>query len=235
MTTRKKVAVVAGAGPGNGAALARRFADEGYAVAMLARSRDALDRLARQIEGTHAYACDVGSAESVAAAFAAVRADLGEVDVLAYNAGSGVFADVEAITPAQFEASWRVNAYGALLCSQQVIPAMKAAGAGTIVFIGATASRRGGPRTAAFAPAKAAQRSLAESMARSLWPAGVHVCVIIIDGVVDLPRTRAAMADKPDAFFVKPDAVAETAWQLTRQDRSAWSFEVEARPFGETW
>jgi NAD(P)-dependent dehydrogenase (short-subunit alcohol dehydrogenase family) len=235
MTTRKKVAVVAGAGPGNGAALARRFADEGYAVAMLARSRDALDRLARQIEGTHAYACDVGSAESVAAAFAAVRADLGEVDVLAYNAGSGVFADVEAITPAQFEASWRVNAYGALLCSQQVIPAMKAAGAGTIVFIGATASRRGGPRTAAFAPAKAAQRSLAESMARSLWPAGVHVCVIIIDGVVDLPRTRAAMADKPDAFFVRPDAVADTAWQLTRQDRSAWSFEVEARPFGETW
>jgi NAD(P)-dependent dehydrogenase (short-subunit alcohol dehydrogenase family) len=128
-----------------------------------------------------------------------------------------------------------VNAYGALLCSQQVIPAMKAAGAGTIVFIGATASRRGGPRTAAFAPAKAAQRSLAESMARSLWPAGVHVCVIIIDGVVDLPRTRAAMADKPDAFFVRPDAVADTAWQLTRQDRSAWSFEVEARPFGETW
>jgi NAD(P)-dependent dehydrogenase (short-subunit alcohol dehydrogenase family) len=155
--------------------------------------------------------------------------------VLIYNAGSGIFADVEQITPDQFEASWRVNAYGALLCAQQVIPAMKAAGRGSIVFIGATASRRGGPRTAAFAPAKAAQRSLAESMARSLWPSGIHVCLIIVDGVVDLPRTRAAMADKPDSFFVQPSAVAETAFQLTRQERSAWSFEVEARPFGEAW
>jgi NAD(P)-dependent dehydrogenase (short-subunit alcohol dehydrogenase family) len=231
----RPVAVIVGAGPGNGAALGRRFADAGHAVALLARSRDTLDALANGIDGARAYACDAGSRESVAQTFAAIRSELGEVGVLVYNAGSGVFADVENITPEQFEASWRVNAYGALLCSQQVIPAMKAAGSGCIVFIGATASRRGGPRTAAFAPAKAAQRSLAESMARSLWPMGIHVCLIIIDGVVDLPRTRKAMADKPDSFFVKPSAVAETAFQLAVQDRSAWSFEVEARPFAETW
>jgi NAD(P)-dependent dehydrogenase (short-subunit alcohol dehydrogenase family) len=235
MAERKQVAVVAGVGPGNGAALARRFAEAGHTVAMLARRRDALDPLEREIERSRGYECDVTSPDSVARTFAEIRADLGEVDVLLYNAGSGVFADVEGISHEQFEASWRVNAYGALLCAQQVIPAMKAAGNGSIIFTGATASRRGGPRSAAFAPAKAAQRSLAESMARSLWPSGIHVALIIVDGVVDLPRTRQAMPDKPDSFFIKPSAVAETAFQLTRQDRSAWSFEIEARPFAESW
>jgi len=112
---------------------------------------------------------------------------------------------------------------------------MKAKGQGSILVVGATASRRGGVKTAAFAPAKAAQRSLCESMARHLWPKGIHVALIIIDGVVDLPATRQRMKDKPDDFFVKPDDVAATALLLTRQPRSAWSFEVEARPFGETW
>jgi len=235
MAERKPVAVVAGVGPGNGAALARRFARGGYAIALLSRGPDTRAALEKELEGARGYDCDVGSADSVARAFASIRADLGEVCVLLYNAGSGVFGDVQSITAAQFEVSWRVNAYGALLCSQQVVPAMKAAGQGAIVFIGATASRRGGPRSAAFAPAKAAQRSLAESMARSLWPAGIHVCLIIIDGVVDLPRTRQAMPDKPDSFFIKPAAVADSAFELTRQDPSAWSFEVEARPLGESW
>jgi NAD(P)-dependent dehydrogenase (short-subunit alcohol dehydrogenase family) len=112
---------------------------------------------------------------------------------------------------------------------------MKASGKGNIIVIGATASRRGGVRSAAFAPAKAAQRSLAESMARSLWPAGIHVAVVIIDGVVDLPRTRQAMPDKPDSFYVQPDAVAATVYWLSQQPPSAWAFEVEARPFAETW
>src|SRR6185437_8812159 len=229
-----KVAAVAGVGPGNGAAIVRRFAAAGYKVAMLARNRDRLDDLAREAAAV-AYACDVTSPQSVAAAFATIRAELGEVEALIFNAGSGVFADVEHITPEEFEGSWRVNAYGALLCAQQVIPAMKSAGRGSIVFTGATASRRGGPRTAAFAPAKAAQRSLAESMARTLWPLGIHVSLIIVDGVVDLPRTRQMMPDKPDSFFVKPSGVAETAYRLTCQDPSAWSFEVEARPFAESW
>jgi NAD(P)-dependent dehydrogenase (short-subunit alcohol dehydrogenase family) len=112
---------------------------------------------------------------------------------------------------------------------------MKARGGGNIVVIGATASRRGGAKTAAFAPAKAAQRSLAESMARHLWPAGIHVSLVIIDGVVDLERTRARMPDKPDSFFAKPADIASTVFALTEQARSAWSFEVEARPFAETW
>jgi NAD(P)-dependent dehydrogenase (short-subunit alcohol dehydrogenase family) len=124
---------------------------------------------------------------------------------------------------------------GALAASQQVIPAMKAAGHGSIVFIGATASLRGGAQTAAFAPAKAAQRSLAESMARSLGPKGIHVSLIVIDAVVDLPRTRQAMTDKPDEFFIKPEDVAATAVWLVNQPRSAWTFEVTVRPFAEKW
>jgi NAD(P)-dependent dehydrogenase (short-subunit alcohol dehydrogenase family) len=235
MAAKRKVAVVAGVGPGNGAALTRRFSEAGYAVAMLARTRESLAPLEKEVDRARGFECDVSSAESVAHAFARVRSELGPVDVLLYNAGSGTFADVENITPAQFEQSWRVNAYGALLCAREVIPDMKVKANGSIVFIGATASRRGGPRSAAFAPAKAAQRSLAESMARSLWPAGIHVSVIIVDGVVDLPRTRRMMPDKPDGFFVKPSGVAETAFRLTCQDPSAWSFEVEARPFAESW
>ena len=235
MQNGKPVAVVAGAGPGNGAALARRFAEAGYAVALLAHGRDALAAFESEIAGTRGYPCDVGDAASVERAFTAIRSELGEVDTLLYNAGSGVFADVEAITPDQFEQAWRVNAYGALLCAREVIPAMKARRSGNIIFIGATASRRGGIRSAAFAPAKAAQRSLAESMARKLWPEGVHVALIIIDGIVDLPRTRKAMPDRPDDAFVDPAGVAEIAYQLCRQDRRAWSFEVEARPYTETW
>jgi NAD(P)-dependent dehydrogenase (short-subunit alcohol dehydrogenase family) len=146
-----------------------------------------------------------------------------------------VFADVETITPEQFEQAWRVNAYGALLCAREVIPAMKARLSGNIIFIGATASRRGGIKSAAFAPAKAAQRSLAESMARKLWPEGVHVALIIIDGIVDLPRTRKAIPERPDDAFVEPAGLAEIAYQLCRQDRRGWSFEVEARPYRETW
>ena len=230
-----KVVVVAGVGPGNGAALAKRFAGEGRRIAMLARSRDRADALAAEIEGARGYACDVGDKASVKACFAAIAAELGEIGTLLFNAGTGVFADVEHITPEQFEASWRVNALGLFLCSREVIPAMKAAGEGNIVVIGATASRRGGKATAAFAPAKAAQRSLAESMARSLWPAGIHVALIIVDGAVDLPTTRAKMPDKADDFFVGPEGVAEIAWDLTRQSRRAWSFEVEARPYGESW
>ncbi|HEX5863338.1 MAG TPA: SDR family NAD(P)-dependent oxidoreductase [Casimicrobiaceae bacterium] len=198
MQNGKPVAVVAGAGPGNGAALARRFAEAGYAVALLARGRDALAAFESEIASTRGYPCDVGDAASVERAFTAIRSELGEVDTLLYNAGSGVFADVEAITPDQFEQAWRVNAYGALLCAREVIPGMKARRSGNIIFIGATASRRGGIRSAAFAPAKAAQRSLAESMARKLWPEGVHVALIIINGIVDLPRTRKAMPGRPD-------------------------------------
>jgi NAD(P)-dependent dehydrogenase (short-subunit alcohol dehydrogenase family) len=231
----KPVCAVVGVGEGNGAALARAFSREGMALALLARGTDFTEKLAAELGDARAYVCDVGDLESIAKAFARIHADLGDPTILIYNAGSGVWGDVESITPKDFEQSWRVNALGALAASQQVIPAMKAAGAGAIFFIGATASLRGGPRTAAFAPAKAAQRSLAESMARTLWPKGIHVALIVVDAVVDLPKTRTNMPDKPEDFFLKPDDMAATAVWLTKQPRSAWSFEVDVRPFGEKW
>lgn len=230
----KPVCAVVGVGPGNGAALGRRFAAEGYSVALLARKMEFAQELAAALPGARAYTCDAGTETSVERAFGAIREDLGDVDVLIYNAGSGVWGTVEEVSAADFEASWRTNALGALLTSKQVIPAMKKAKQGSIVFIGATASRRGNVKTAAFAPAKAAQRSLAESMARHLWPSGIHVSVIIVDGVVDIPGKKRS-ADKPASFFVDPADVADTAFRLTAQRSSAWSFEVEARPFGEPW
>ncbi|MCW2319002.1 NAD(P)-dependent dehydrogenase (short-subunit alcohol dehydrogenase family) [Rhodoblastus acidophilus] len=231
----RPVAVVAGAGPGNGNALAKRFAHAGYAVALLARDRAKVEALAADISNARGYACDVGDGESVTHAFASIRADLGEIDALLFNAGSALFGDVETITPEQFESAWRINALGSLLCAQQVIPAMTGRGRGNIVFVGATASRRGNVQTAAFAPAKAAQRSLAESMARHLWPKGVHVALAIIDGVVDTPAARTYLPDRANETFVSPDAVAESIYALTTQDPRGWSFEVEVRPSLEAW
>jgi NAD(P)-dependent dehydrogenase (short-subunit alcohol dehydrogenase family) len=186
----RPVCVVVGVGPGNGAAIARRFGAEGYSVALVARTAGYLEELARAIDGARAYPCDASDPASLEATLAAIRGELGEVDVLVYNAGSGLWGTVEEITPAAFEAAWRVNALGALVAAQQVIPAMKRKGQGSIVHVGATASRKGGPRSAAFSSAKGAQRLLAESMARHLWPLGIHVSLVVIDGVVDLPRTR---------------------------------------------
>ena len=231
----KPVCVVAGIGPGNGAAFARRFAADGHAVALLSRAAEPARELAASLPDARAWQCDVGDAGSVARVFDEIRGALGDPEVVIYNAGSGVFGTFDDVTAADLEASWRVNALGGFLVAKQVVPAMKRAGRGNLVFVGATASRRGAARTAAFAQAKAAQRSLAESLAKHLGPAGIHVSLIVIDGVVDLPRTRQRLPDKPDAFFVKPDDVAATAAFLVAQPRSAWTFELEARPFGETW
>ena len=231
----KPVCAVVGVGPGNGAAIASRFSAEGFAVALLARSTNVTSELAAKLPGSRAYACDVSDARSINEAFAAIRKDMGDPEVVVYNAGSGSWGTVEDIKVEDFEASWRINALGALLVGKQVIPAMKNAGKGSIVFIGATASRRGVAKTAAFAPAKAAQRSLAESMARHLWPAGIHVSLIIVDGVVATPRALEMFKDKPKSALIQPEDIADTAFRLTQQKPSAWSFEVEARPSGETW
>lgn len=231
----KTVAAVAGVGPGNGAAIARAFAQAGYAVALLARREHAMAALAAELQDARAFACDVGDPSSVRQAFSAIQAQMGPVDTLIFNAGSGVWGSIEALGIDDFESSWRTNALGLFACAKQVIPGMKERQRGNILIVGATASRRGGAQTAAFAPAKAAQKSLAESMARQLGPSGIHVALVIIDGKVDSPRARAAQPDAPDTFFVRPQAVADNLLWLARQDRSAWSFEIEARPFAEKW
>jgi NADP-dependent 3-hydroxy acid dehydrogenase YdfG len=165
----------------------------------------------------------------------AIETRRGPVDTLLYNAGKGVWGDIQKVTAEDFEEAWRVNALGLFHVAKRVVPGMVTAGRGAIIVTGATASMRGVAATAAFAPAKAAQRALTQSLARHLGPKGVHVAHILVDGVVGGPETRAQFASRPDEAFIDPAAIAETALHLVRQPRSAWSFEVDLRPFNETW
>ncbi len=229
------VCVVAGVGPGNGVAIARLFAERGYSVAMLARRGERLAEWAREIPGTRGYACDVTDAAQVADTFARVRSELGPVRVLVHNAAMGVFGEFMDVSAEQLEAAFRVNTTSLLHCGQAAARDMLAAGEGAIVVTGNTAARRGRAAFAGFAPTKAAQRILAEAMARSLGPRGVHVAYVVIDAVIDMAWTRERFAGKPDAFFAQPRDIAETIWHLAHQPKSAWSFEVDLRPFAETW
>ena len=229
------VCVVTGVGPGNGAASVRRFARAGWRVAMLARSADKLRALEAAIPGAHAFAADVADAASVKEAFARVRHELGPVDTLVQNAGNASFGDFLEVTPEALESAWRVNTLSLFLCGREAASDMLSRGSGAIVVIGATAALRGGAGFAAFAPAKAAQRSLAQSMARSLGPRGVHVAYIVVDGVIDTPATRSFIRNKPDDFFLKPDSIAESVFHVATQERSAWTFEVDLRPYAEKW
>ncbi len=229
------VCLVSGVGPGTGAALARRFASGGYRVAMLARDEDRLRALEAGIDGSRAYACDVSDAEAVQAAVARVGGDLGAPTVLVHNAVGGAFGDFLEVDPERLRANFEVNVMGLLYLARALAPAMIEAGRGAIMVTGNTAARRGMPRFAGFAPTKAGQRILAESMARSLGPQGVHVAYFVIDAVIDLEWTRRRMPDQPDDFFIKPEAIAENVWYVAHQDPSAWSFDVELRPSGERW
>lgn len=230
-----KVCVVIGVGPGNGEALVRRFCQEGYEVAMLARSKDFIERLAGQLPSAHAFVHDASDLEAAGSVFARIEQQLGATSVLLYNAGGGVFKSAEDATVDDFEANWRINVGGLVAAFQAVLPQLRQHQTASIVITSASAALRGRAKTAPFASAKAAQRSLAQSMARQLGPERIHVANVIIDGVVDLPRTRQAMGDKPDDFFVQPAAVADAVWMLTQQDPSAWTHELDLRPFGETW
>jgi NAD(P)-dependent dehydrogenase (short-subunit alcohol dehydrogenase family) len=235
-SSNKPVAVITGVGAGLGAALVRRFAAT-YAVAILARKADYLKALATEIRGSGATVldlpCDVSDPAQISAAFRAVRNDLGEPDVLLYNAGTGTFGNIIEITPEQYEADWRVNALGAFVAAKEVAPAMLARGRGTMLFTGATAGVKAGPKSVSFGPAKFAMRGLAQSLARDLGPKGIHVAWINVDGSIDIPGARGLKPSLRDGDFLKPDAIAETYWHLAHQDPSAWTMELEVRPFKE--
>jgi NAD(P)-dependent dehydrogenase (short-subunit alcohol dehydrogenase family) len=235
-TQQLSVAVVVGVGPGLGAALVRRFAPA-YAIAMLARKVEYLQALASELRHTGATVldlrCDVSDHAQITAAFRAIRTDLGDPAVLLYNAGSGTFGTIAEITPEQYEADWRVNAFGAFVAAQEVAPAMIARGRGTMLFTGATAGVKAGPRSVSFGPAKFAMRGLAQALARDLGPKGIHVAWINVDGSIDIPGARGLKPGLTASDFLKPEAVAETYWHLAHQDASAWTMELEVRPFKE--
>src|SRR5271163_2927463 len=212
--SKAPVCAVVGIGPGNGEAIGRRFAADGYAVALMARRGELTAKLAAELKGAKAYPCDVAAAASVEAAFAAMRADLGDADLLIFNAGSGVWGNVEEVKAEDLERSWRINTLGLFLTARRAIPAMRQKGQGAIIVVGATATRRGAAGAAAFAQSKMAQRALAESMARHLWPAGIHVALIVVDGVVGGPVTRSRFTDRADDFFIDPARSEEHTSEL---------------------
>ncbi len=229
------VCVVTGVGPGTGSALVRRFAAGGHPVAMLARTEERLQALEAEIEGARAFPCDVSDPAAVEGTVARIGAEMGDVGVLVHNAVGGAFGSFLEIEPEALERNFQVNTMALLHLARRLAPGMVERGEGGIYVTGNTSALRGKANFAGFAPTKAAQRILAESMARTLGPQGVHVAYFIIDAVIDLEWTRKRFAGQPDEFFIRPDAIAENVWTVAQQDRSAWSFLVEMRPFGETW
>ena len=230
-----KLCVITGVGAGNGASFSRRFTREGYRVVMLARNLAYLETLAKEIPGSVAMECDVRDPGAIQQVFARIHEDIGTVDTLIYNAGAGEWASIMDTSLEGMQSSWATNTLGLVACAQQVIPSMTENGEGNIMVIGATASLRGGAQSTAFASAKAAQRSVAQSMARDLGPKGIHVGYLIIDGIIDIERTRERFPDRADDFFMQPDAIADSVYAMTQQDRSAWAFEIDLRPYGEKW
>jgi NAD(P)-dependent dehydrogenase (short-subunit alcohol dehydrogenase family) len=235
MNKQMPVALITGVGPGTGAAIARRFAHGGYAVAMLARNRERLGVLEREITNSHAYQCDVTDEAQLDSTIEAIRSGLGTPSVLIHNAVGGAFGNFMEIDPEVLNRNFQVNTMALLHLARRLAPAMIEAGQGAIIASGNTSALRGKANFAGFAPTKAAQRILAESIAREIGPKGIHVAYVLIDAVIDLEWTRKRFADAPDDFFIKPAAIADEIWHVAHQDRSAWSFNVEVRPFRETW
>jgi NAD(P)-dependent dehydrogenase (short-subunit alcohol dehydrogenase family) len=231
----KPIAIVTGVGPGTGTAIVRRFSAGGFRIIALARSAELINRLGQELPDVHAMTCDVSDEGQVHTAVSDIKQRFGAAEVLIHNAVGGGWGSFREIDPEMLKGNFAVNVMGLLYLAREVAPDMINRGKGTILVTGNTSSIRGKANFAGFAPTKAAQRILAESIARDIGPLGVHVSYLLIDAVIDTPRMRARMSDKPDEFFIKPAAIADELYHLYGQDRSAWSFLTELRPFGENW
>ena len=231
-----RTAIVAGVGPGLGAALVRKFVAEGCRVGMVARSRDYLEELQDELgeENALAVPADITRDTAVTSAFTQVRDRFGPIDILVNHASMSNWKGLMEITPAEFERAWRVTVLGALHCSRVAATDMLNNNrGGTILFTGATSSIRGRQGAIDFSSAKFGLRGLADSMARELWPHGVHVAHVLIDGIIDTAAVQRQMNPEPDEPMLKPDDIASVYWSLVEQERSAWSFELEVRPHTE--
>jgi NAD(P)-dependent dehydrogenase (short-subunit alcohol dehydrogenase family) len=232
----KPLAIITGVGPGTGSALARRFYAGGYQVAMLARTADRLADLERELPGAFAVPCDVADTDALGEALEGIEQQAGgPPKVVVHNAVGGAFGSFLEIDPQVLERNFQVNVMALLHLARWAAPKMEAAGEGALIVTGNTSAVRGKARFAGFAPTKAAQRILAESIAREMGPKGVHVAFLMIDAVIDLAWTRERNPDKPNDYFIRPTDIADEVWHVVHQPRSAWSFLTEIRPFGETW
>lgn len=230
-----KVCMITGVGPGTGTALVRRFIHEGYSVAMLARTAERLDALAGELDNARPYACDVSDSEALTAVFERIKAELGAPAVVVHNAVAAQRGSYMDIDPDGLRLAFEINTMALLHLARLATPDMAAAGGGAIICTGNTAAYRGRAAFAGFAPSKAAQRILLESIAREAGPKGIHAAYVAIDAVIDLEWTRSVFKDKPDEFFCQPADIAAEVYRIAHQPRSAWSSESVIRPFGENW
>ncbi len=229
------LAIITGVGPGTGSAMARRFHDGGYKVAMLARTAERLADLESELPNAFAVPCDVADPVALAAALEGIEQRAGAPKVVIHNAVGGAFGNFLDIEPEALQRNFQINVMALLHLARWAAPRMEAAGGGALLVTGNTSAFRGKAAFAGFAPTKAAQRILTEAIAREMGPRGVHASFMMIDAVIDVHWARARFPDKPDDFFIKPSDIAEEVWHVTHQPRSAWSFLTEVRPFRESW
>jgi NAD(P)-dependent dehydrogenase (short-subunit alcohol dehydrogenase family) len=238
-----KVALVVGAGDATGGAVARRFAREGFIACVSRRSADKLQPLLQRIEAeggvAHGFGSDARKEGEVAALFAKIEAEIAPIDVVVFNIGANVRFGITDTTERVYRKVWEMAALAGFLVGREAARVMRPRGRGSIIFTGATASVRGGAGFSAFAGAKHALRALAQSMARELGPQGIHVAHTLIDGAIDTEFIASNFPEryalKSDDGILDPEAIAEAYWQLHRQHRSAWTQEMDLRPWMETW
>lgn len=235
MSFENGLCIVTGVGPGTGAALARRYAQGGYRVAMMARVQERLDELEKEIEGSIPCLIDVADEAALDSCLEELVAEHGPVRALVHNAVASTRGDFMRIKPQDLRNNMEVNVISLLRLVQAVAPAMVEAGSGSIIATGNTSAYRGREFFAGLAPTKAAQRILLETMARNLWPKGVHVGFVAIDAAIDVPWTREMLPDAPDEFFCQPKDIAEECYRIAHQARSAWTFDTMIRPHIENW
>jgi NAD(P)-dependent dehydrogenase (short-subunit alcohol dehydrogenase family) len=229
------LAIVTGVGPGTGSALVRRFAKGGFRVAMLARDRARLQDLQSEVANSKAFPCDVADSNALQAVLEQIDRSFGVPKVVVHNAVGGAFGSFTEIDPEILRTNFEINVMALMHLARHTAPRMAAAGGGALIVTGNTSALRGRARFAGFAPTKAAQRILTESIARDMGPRGVHVAYLVIDAAIDVPWQRERLRDVDDDFFCKPSAIADEVWHIAHQDRSAWSFMAEVRPYRETW
>ena len=242
-STSRGVALIVGAGDHTGGAIARKFASEGVTVVPVRRSAEKLGPLVRTIEAEGGRAipigCDARDEEQVIALFERIEREIGPVEVAVFNVGANVPSSILDETARKYRKIWEMACFGGFLVGHEAARVMVPRGRGTILFTGATASLRGSANFAAFAAAKHALRATAQSMARELGPKGIHVAHTVIDGPIDTAFIRdnfpEAYARREYDGILDPNDIAEAYWQLHRQPRSAWTFELDLRPWTETW
>ncbi len=232
----KKICLVTGVGEGTGLATVKQFASKNYSVAMLSRDEARLKEYEDNIEDAYSFPCDIADPDALQQTIARVQSRLGKPSVIVHNAVRATFDTLLEGDPDDLESNFRVNTTALMHLARAFLPDMLADQQGAIIATGNTAAFRGVPSYALFAPTKAAQRVLLESLAREFGPKGIHVAYINIDAVIDVPWTRDRFAaDKPDDFFISPESIASEIFYISQQPKDAWSFNVEIRPFAEKW